>query len=1170
MRQFLTWHGRLAHAFNNARAGRPCHMQKQTPMSTRSKLTCLALLLLSSSALAQNPNAEPDPAPDPEKERQSFKVADGFEVTLFAADPLINKPINMCFDARGRLWVVTSSVYPQIKPGEVANDKVVVLEDADGDGKAEAGKVFAENLIIPTGIEVGDGGVYVGNSTELLHFKDTDNDGKADVRKVVLSGFGTEDTHHMIHNLRWAPDGQLHFNQSIYIHSYVETPHGPRKLTGSGTWRFRPATMELEVFTRGLVNPWGQAWDEYGQSFATDGAGSDGISVYLPGSAHGSWGTEAKRWLTGLNPGHPKYCGVEYVSGRHLPADWQGNLIANDFRANRVVRFQIQPEGSGYTSKLMQPDVIKSSDKAFRPVDVKMGPDGAIYIADWYNPIINHGEVDFRDPRRDRVHGRIWRITAKNRPLVQKPKIAGAPLDVLVDMLTSPESYTRHMARRELASRKPADVAAQVKSWVRQRDKVDSEKQLYLLEALWTLQAVDVFDTDLLQRILRAPDPQLRAAGTRALYFALARVPGYRLNVPTETVLAWLGKLVADENPKVRLEAVIALGQINDPAAANLAMSALDRPLDRMLEYGLYLTTLRLKDVWFPQVQAGKVPFNGNTRHLAFALDALGSEEALKPLMALISSAQIAPQQAESLIPLVTQFGGPGELRELWTWSAKQSDAHLAKTLSALTSAARTRKLKPSGNLAEIEKLFSHASTPLRASAIRLAGAWKLETAKPRIAELATAKDTPAPVRSAAVEALGDLGDKQTLIALASTGPDTSLRMTAIGAMTAIDLDAAATQAAAFLESAPGDLDPAPMISTFLQRNEGGVKLANALAGKKLSPDGAKLALRYLYSTGRKEAGLEEILRTAATVKSEWSDVSTPEHLKTVAAEVMQKGDAARGEKVFRSATVACFTCHALGGAGGQLGPDLSAAGSASPIEYLVESILLPAKNVKEGFGALAVTTKDGDFFSGILVAQNDKEMVLRDAITAQITIPLKDIKSRKNAGSMMPTGLADLLTRQEFLDLIKFLSTLGTPANDTNAHPTVVRRWQTLTEPTWPLPQPSADDSALAWSPIYATVTGQVPLMELPKVQGHSVLRCEVEVTTAGPVVLKLDGADGIKLFIDGKPISASPQSPIELTQGVHAITAHVDSTSRQSPLRLWISESPNSPARLRIVGGR
>ena len=181
--------------------------------------------------------AQEEAVPDPEIERASFKVADGFEVTLFAADPKIAKPIGMNFDTKGRLWVASSSLYPQIKPGEVANDKIIILEDKDGDGRAEAGTVFAEGLLIPTAIEIGDGGAYVANSTELLHLKDTNGDGKADQRRVVLSGFGTEDTHHILHTLRFGPDGQLYMNQSIYIHADIETPHGPRHLSGSGTWR---------------------------------------------------------------------------------------------------------------------------------------------------------------------------------------------------------------------------------------------------------------------------------------------------------------------------------------------------------------------------------------------------------------------------------------------------------------------------------------------------------------------------------------------------------------------------------------------------------------------------------------------------------------------------------------------------------------------------------------------------------------------------------------------------------------------------------------------------------------------------------------------------------------------------------------------------------------------
>jgi putative membrane-bound dehydrogenase-like protein len=190
------------------------------------------------------------PDPDPEIERKSFQVAEGFEVNLFAADPLLAKPIQMNWDAAGRLWIASSEVYPQIEPGKVANDKIIVLEDSDGDGRADKTTVFADGLLIPTGVEPGDGGAYVANSTELLHLKDTDGDGKADTSRIVLSGFGTEDTHHIIHTFRWGHDGCLYFNQSIYIHSHIETPWGVRRLGGGGIWQFRPESSRLEVFCR--------------------------------------------------------------------------------------------------------------------------------------------------------------------------------------------------------------------------------------------------------------------------------------------------------------------------------------------------------------------------------------------------------------------------------------------------------------------------------------------------------------------------------------------------------------------------------------------------------------------------------------------------------------------------------------------------------------------------------------------------------------------------------------------------------------------------------------------------------------------------------------------------------------------------------------------------------
>ena len=178
--------------------------------------------------------------------------------------------------------MVSSPLYPHIKPGQEEIDQVVILEDTDGDGAADKSTVFADGLHIPTAVLPGDGGAYVANSTEMLFLRDSDGDGKADQRRVVLSGFGTEDTHHLIHTFRWGPEGMIWMNQSIYIHTHLETPYGIRRLLGGGMWHFRPETQRAEVFMKGLINPWGHVFDDYGQSFMTDGAGSEGINFVFP------------------------------------------------------------------------------------------------------------------------------------------------------------------------------------------------------------------------------------------------------------------------------------------------------------------------------------------------------------------------------------------------------------------------------------------------------------------------------------------------------------------------------------------------------------------------------------------------------------------------------------------------------------------------------------------------------------------------------------------------------------------------------------------------------------------------------------------------------------------------------------------------------------------------
>ncbi len=400
-----------------------------------------------------------------------MRLDEAAAVNLFAADPDISKPIQINFDSAGGLWVASSEVYPQIAPGEIANDKIIVLRDTDGDGVADKQTVFADGLLIPTGVlPDGPHAAYVAESTRLLYLSDTDGDGVADKRRVVLSGFGTEDTHHLVHTLRFGPDGCLYFNQSIYIHSHIETPFGTRHLDGGGIWRYRPSTGRLEVFCKGFVNPWGHVFDPVGESFVTDGAFFEGINYAFPDSVFVT-SPGATRWLKGLNPGSPKHCGVEILSGTHIPPEWSGDLVANDFRSHRVCRFTVKPSGSGYISR-QQPEIITTGHVAFRPIDAKMGPDGALYVADWYNPIIQHGEVDFRDERRDRTHGRIWRVSFPQRELDRWPDFAALDVDELISLLEDPSLPVRQFARQQLwqaATATPDQTRAAFDRWASQQ-----------------------------------------------------------------------------------------------------------------------------------------------------------------------------------------------------------------------------------------------------------------------------------------------------------------------------------------------------------------------------------------------------------------------------------------------------------------------------------------------------------------------------------------------------------------------------------------------------------------------------------------------------------------------------------------------------------------------------
>jgi putative heme-binding domain-containing protein len=1137
----------------------------------------LALILfaaLPAAAFAQADAKVPDP--DPELERKSFIVPEGFEVNLFAADPLLAKPIQMNFDPQGRLWVASSEVYPQIKPGQVANDKIVVLEDTDGDGKADKTTVFADGLLIPTGVEPGDGGAYVANSTELVHLSASKPGGKADRRRVVLSGFGTEDTHHILHTFRWGNDGCLYFNQSIYIHAHIETPHGVKHLNAGGIWRFRPETMGLDVLVRGFVNPWGHHFEKWGQSLITDGAYGEGINHGVPG-AYFVTAVGSNRFLKGLNPGSPKHCGLEIVSGRHLPDDWQGDAITNDFRGHRVCRFKLGEDGSTFTSR-EQVEVIKTSHPAFRPIDVKVGPDGAIYIADWYNPIIQHGEVDFRDPRRDHVHGRIWRVTAKGRPLVKRPDLIGAKTPDVLDHLKDPEEWTRRNAKRVLKERGAKDVIPALEAWVKGLDPKDPGYEHDLLEALWTYQSLDVVEPILLNTLLNTRDYHARAAAVRVLGDWHTRIPN---------AIDLLGVRAVDDAPRVRMEAVRALAATGSPAAVAPAFAAMDKPVDRTMDYALWLTARDLEPVWMAKFKAGEDVFRGNVRGLTFALEAVGTKDVAKPLRALLESKKLPKDRESAVWALLARTGGPEELRAVVdrVLSPSVPPADVVGLLAGLEESARDRKVKPAGDLKRLEPLFRRADEAALPHLLRAAGYWNDRELIPYVGFHANHQGASLPVRKAAMEALAQSGASVAKVALSTLAriEKPEVRQMAIAATASFDLPTAAGWAADLLTTTDGTADFSELFAAFLSRKGGSAALAKALDGNKLNPDVAKLGLKAIRSSVQDAKPLSDALTKAGGLTAARTDF-TPAEVKAYVDEVLSKGDAARGELVYRRKDATCLACHAIAGAGGQVGPDMTSIGASAQVDYLVESILMPNKAVKEGYHALKVSTLDGKVVVGVKTREADGKLYLRTSEDKEIAIPEKDIDEKAQSRSLMPDGLADQLTRQEFVDLVRFLSELGKVGPYAPNKARLVRRWQVI-EPTREnivvIQRARAaaaveTPDAFVWSAAYSKANGDFPLDSLPKLvvwtgsEPFGLVRAQLDVTTGGPVKLKVNGAAALTLWVGAAPVEVKDETVVDLKAGLLALTFAVDLNKRKDGLRVELEDVAGSPARVNVVNGK
>lgn len=994
----------------------------------------------------------------PEETRQRIAVPPGFEVRLFCAEPEVVNPVAMTWDERGRLWVLELYEYPKGAPkGEQGRDRIKILEDTDNDGRADRVKVWADGFSLAEGFLLGQGGVYVGAPPHLYFLRDSDGDDAADTREILLTGFGAEDRHELLNGFAWGPDGWLYMTHGVFTHSKVRNPADPDDdgvIMDAALARFHPVTRQFDVFADGTSNPWGVDWNGRGDAFV-EACVIQHLFHMAPAGLYnrqgGTWPNPYGYVQDLPSRGLPAivdwrhyraaHAGICVYQGDQWPAEWQGLVFLGNIHENAVNCDRLSTVGATYRAEretqLLGPHqgdrkmgggtFLVSTDPWVMPVSVQTGPDGALWVMDWYDryPCYQNAMAD--PDGVDREHGRIWRVVwtgdQPGKPVPSRPadlNLQRLPTDELVPLLRHPNVWHRRQAQRLLRERdlnssaSPAQTAARLSQAGDRRLPLDAR-----LAAIWSLRpdqaahSLDAWATD--------PQPDLRVWS--------ARYTGETRNTDSLS-LQRLRRLAADPEPRVRAAAAVALRQITAgsltvtrPQASPGARPDLAPHLQELLArpsvagdfYYPHIVWMAMEPLvaarpqeFFPLLAAHSNDVAAYCTHRVMRriadLPETGSRaqflnEAMRWLAGISRQTKLAEAALDGLIEAQKSKGAPPTIDLEPIFAALTSQPLLADKARRLASAFGDQNAARL-LIARINQADATAQERLRG--VAAARETKTEAARDALLQLLRTPTDSLPdateLKNEAVQALAALGGFATPYALIDTWPQLPLPTRILAAETLVRGTRPARALLAGVEKglvAPGEIS-ATARRALAQSDDATIVDA-----------AARLLGRYRQSGADK---LKLIAEKKQVVLSGTPDLRNGYHL----------------------AKTACLVCHKLHGEGADVGPDLTGVGRSS-LEALLHNVIDPNEVIGHGYETTEVVLLDDTTLSGRVVEETDTRITLLASGPTEHAIAKKDIKRvdgklaiRKLELSLMPEGL-EQMPNEDFRDLILYI--LNPPA---------------------------------------------------------------------------------------------------------------------------------------------